>query len=212
MSWEMAFRIIFSAIISAGGIGAIIVGVIKFSANKIAERLSAKYQIKLDKELEHYKSDLNQKEYVSRTKFDTEFSLYRELSTAFAEMVKTVNILIPAGLVNVPANHEDQLKFDAEHYKASVPAVVNAQDTLNANIPFISESIYNGYVEILHLARMQLKEYESRFVVSDLRPQAEKETFSIDTCMRTDKINEKWKTLNNSIRDYISKLDVVEEK
>ena len=43
MSWETAFRIIFSAVVSAGGIGAIIVGVTKFSANKIADRLSAKY-------------------------------------------------------------------------------------------------------------------------------------------------------------------------
>lgn len=212
MSWETAFRIIASAIISAGGIGAIIVGVIKFSADKIADRLSAKYQLKIDKELEHYKSDLSKKEYVSKTKFDTEFSLYRELSSAFAEMVKAVSILIPAGLVNIPADHAERLKFDEEHYKLAVPAVVKAQDTLNANIPFIAETIYAGYDEILKLAYLQLGEYEDRFVVSDLRPQEEKERFSLDAYKRTHEIGEKWKTLNSQIREYISTLDVMEEK
>ena len=212
MSWETAFKIIASAIISAGGIGAIIVGVIKFSADKIADRLSAKYQLKIDKELEHYKSDLNKKEYVSKTKFDTEFTLYRELSSAFAEMVKAIWILIPAGLTNVPANDEDRKKLDRKHYEAALPAVVNAQDTLNANIPFISEDIYDGYSELLSLASVQLSEYENRFYIYNLRPTEEKERFSIEAHQRTLELNEKWKALNNTIRDYISKLDVVEDK
>lgn len=212
MSWADVWKVILAALASVGGVAGVIVLTVRFASNTIADRLSKKYEAKLQKDIEEFKSNLSKKEYVSKTKFDTEFSLYRELSSAFAEMVKAVSILIPAGLVNVPADHEERLKFDADHYKDAVPAVVKAQDTLNANIPFISETIYNGYAEILKLAYLQLGEYEDRFVVTDLRPKEEKEIFSRDAYKRTHEISEKWKTLNNTIRDYISKLDVVEDK
>lgn len=212
MSWGDVWKVILAALASVGGIGGLIVLVIRFSANTLADRLSKKYELKLQKDLEGFKSDLNKKEYVSKTKFDTEFTLYRELSSAFAEMVKAIWILIPAGLTNVPADDEDRKEFDRMHYEAALPAVVNAQDTLNANIPFISEDIYDGYSELLSLARVQLSEYEDRFNIYDLRPKEEKERFSIEAYQRTYELNEKWKALNNTIRDYISKLDVVEDK
>ena len=44
-----------ACIVSAGGIGAIIIGVIKFTSNSIADALSKKYELKLNKELELYK-------------------------------------------------------------------------------------------------------------------------------------------------------------
>ena len=212
MSWGDIWKIILAALASVGGVAGLIVLAVKFASNIIADRLSQKYEIKLQKDLEEFKSNLSKKEYVSKTKFDTEFSLYRELSSAFAEMVKAIWVLILAGLTNVPADDEDRKELDRKHYEAALPAVVNAQDTLNANIPFISENIYDGYSELLSLARVQLSEYEDRFNIYDLRPKAEKERFSADAYKRTYEMNEKWKALNNTIRDYISKLDVVEEK
>ena len=54
MEWADIWKIVLCAVGSAGGIGTIIVLVIKFSANTIAERLSKKYEAKLQKELEKY--------------------------------------------------------------------------------------------------------------------------------------------------------------
>lgn len=55
MNWQDVWKIELCAIASAGGIGIIIVTAIKCSANIIANRLSQKYEIKLQKELERYK-------------------------------------------------------------------------------------------------------------------------------------------------------------
>lgn len=212
MSWDDVWKIGLTVLGSLGGVGVIIGGIVNFCSNIIAESLSKKYDLKLAKELEKYKAGIDNKTYISKTKFDTEFSLYRDLSSAFSDMVKTISILIPAGFTNVPADRDERLRLDKNHYESAVPAVVKAQDTLNSNIPFISEEIYNGYLELLCLARQQLGEYENRFLISDLRPQEEKERFSHEAYQCTREINEKWKKLNNIIREYISTLDVMEEK
>lgn len=211
MSWSDVVGIVITAIASVGGIGAIIVWIIKFLANKIAERISKNFQETLDEKLEKYKSELSKKEYVSKTKFDTEFILYRELSSAFAEMVKCVSILIPSGLTKVPSDKKEHLNYEKKCYESASPAFIKAQDTLNANIPFITEDIYEGYKELLALALMQLNEYEQRFVVTDLRPQSEKESFSDKAYARTEELNKKWIKLNQKIREYISTLDVMGE-
>lgn len=210
MSWGDIWKIIFAALASVGGVAGLIVLAVKFASNFIADRLSQKYETKLQKDLEEFKSNLSKKEYVSKTKFDTEFSLYRELSSAFAEMVKAISTMIPAGLVNVPANEEDRKKLDEKHYEEAVPAVMKAQDTLYSNIPFISEILYDEYSELLRLAHMQLNEYQDRFNVLDLRPKSQKECFSTKAYMRTQEMNDKWKALNHTIREYISTLDVME--
>ena len=53
-----------ACIVSAGGIGAIIIGVIKFTSNSIADALSKKYELKLNKELELYKAGVENKIYI----------------------------------------------------------------------------------------------------------------------------------------------------
>lgn len=212
MSWEYIAQIATASIVSAGGIGAVMIGVVSFSAKKIADRMDKKLQLRLDQTFEKYKSELSKKEYVSKTKFDTEFLLYRELSFSFAKMVKSISVLIPAGYTLVPADKQERIDADREHYKEALPTVIEAQDKLNANIPFIKENIYDGYTELLKLARLQLSEYEHRFVVTDLRSKDEIEQFSMDAYLRTNELNEKWKELNCIIRNYISTLDVMEGK
>lgn len=211
MNWVEISQIAATAILSAGGVGCIIVGVVSFSVKKIADRMDKKFQVSLDKQLEKYKSDLSKKEYVSKTKFETEFVLYRELSLDFADMIKSINILVPI-YAKVPADKNARLEYEKKCYESALPAVAKAQNTLNSNIPFISEEICNGYEELLDLSILQLDEYEDRFNVLDLRPQQEKEMFSRDAYKRTHEINKKWKKLNHTIRTYISNLDVTEDK
>lgn len=209
MLWSEIWKIVASIIGGFGGIAIIFTAVVKYLSDIIADKLSKKYELQLSKELEKYKSLLENKTYISKTRFDTEFSIYRELSANFADAVKAVNAMIPSGFTHVPAKKEDKLDMDKRHYDIALPAVVKAQDSLKVNIPFIPENIYWGYNELLSLFRMQLLAYEDRFDVSDLRPQSEKEVFAHDDYKRTREINEKWVSLNNSIRDYLNTLDVV---
>ena len=210
MSWTNIVQSIFRTVATMGGVGALIFEFTKYLVNKYFEKLMDDHKASINKEIEKFKSEISKKEYVTKTRFDAEFDIYRKLSLAFSEMVKFVNILIPKGYAIVPKDREDKLEYEHKYYELSRIAVVKAQDTLNSNIPFMSENIYEEYSTILHLSQLQLQEYEQRFVVTDCRPQEEKEQFSQDAYRRTEMINNKWIELNKLIREYISKLDVME--
>lgn len=162
MSWSDIWKIILCAIGSVGGIGAIIIAVTKFTADILAERLSQKYSIKLQKELEQYKSGLENKTYITKTKFDAEFSLYRELSKTFFEMVKDITTMIPTGYATYPADKEARKEYERILYNNAVKSTVAAQDTLNGNIPFIPDELYQKYKEIVRMCSIQLNVFERR--------------------------------------------------
>lgn len=210
MNWEDVWKITVSIVGGLGGITVIFAAIVRYLSDFIADRLSKKYELRLSKELENYKSSLENKTYISRAKFDTEFAIYRELSSDFSDAVLAINIMVPTGLAMVPADREARLELDKKHYEAAVKAIVKAQDSLKSNIPFIPENIYDGYNELLKLFGLQLAAYEDRFVVTDLRPQSEKETFSRDDYKRTREISEKWITINNKIRKYLNSLEIIE--
>ena len=210
MNWEDVWKITVSIVGGLGGITVIFAAIVRYLSDFIADRLSKKYELRLSKELENYKSSLENKTYISRAKFDTEFAIYRELSSDFSDAVLAINIMVPTGLTMVPADREARLELDKKHYEAAVKAIEKAQDSLKSNIPFIPENIYDGYNELLKLFGLQLAAYEDRFVVTDLRPQSEKETFSRDDYKRTREISEKWITINNKIRKYLNSLEIIE--
>ena len=210
MDWDEIWKIILCAVGSAGGIGAIIVVSIKWSANIIANHLSKKYEVKVTKELEKYKTGLENKIYISKTKFDVEFALYRDLSKSFFAMVKDITRMIPAGLAYYPANKEDREKYENELYDKALASTVSAQDYLSSNIPFIPESLYNQYEEILQLCRLQLGEFEERWnVYSDLT-QEDKNRIPHEAFQRSRDIREKFDQLNKDLRKYLSSLDVID--
>lgn len=80
MDWNTILETSAAVIVSFGGAGAIIAGVTKFAADKIADKLEKKYELKLSKELESFKSKLENRSYVSKTRFDAEFGIYHQLS------------------------------------------------------------------------------------------------------------------------------------
>ena len=208
--WDMILKVALTILGSVGGIGAIFVAVTKFSSDIIAERLSKKYEIKLNKEFEKYKSSLENKNYISKTKFDTEFSIYRELSITFSDMTKYISILIPVGYTTYPYGEEQKKEYDKDIYNNALTAVVKAQDSLYSNIPFIPEEIADGYTEILGLCNIQLRVFERRWCVTILDTYENKSTFDRKDYERTEEINKKLKELNKKIRNYLSTLDVLE--
>lgn len=201
--------IVAACIVSAGGIGGITIAVIKFSSNFIAERLSAKYESKLEKSLEKYKTELSKKEYVSKTRFDAEFGIYRELSATFCTMVKDISVMIPAGFNWQPAGEEERKKYEDDCYKTANTSTVKAQDSLYASAAFIPEEYFKGYEEILSLCKQQLNTFAFRYNVLSLETEKEKRSLSHEDYKRTTEINEKWMKHNGVIREYLASLDVI---
>ena len=88
------WKIVVSIIISVGGSGAIISTVVFFCSNLIAKRLEQRYSSVLAKELEKYKSMLDEKKYVSKVRFDKEFEIYLELSSDRLNIVFSISDII----------------------------------------------------------------------------------------------------------------------
>lgn len=202
-------KIALEIIAGVGGIGVVFTAVVAFSSNFIADKLQKKYQLKLDEELEKYKAGLTNKIYISKTKFDAEFSIYQSLSRAFSECVKAFSILIPRGLVNVPADTEIREKQDNEHYSNARNAYVVAQDELSKSIPFIPKEFCDGYRKLLKLCSLQLYDFEQRWNVSYIGTKEEKSALGRDSYQRTEEINKQFDELNETIREYLTRLDVL---
>ena len=207
MIMDQITSIALACITSAGGVGAIILGVIKLSSNTIASNLEKKYELRMNKELELYKAGVGNKIYISKTKFDTEFQLYRQLSNCFTRMVKEVAQLFPVLTKDMRNDHE---AFQGMHNRA-LDAIVLAQDELCSSAPFISKGLYEKFLEIENLCKHQLSDFQD----FRLRPDAKSYQVELnkeyrEAYNRTRKINQKLNELLEELRDYISKLDVIE--
>lgn len=210
MDFSQIASIATACIVSAGGVGGVAMAVVKFTSNIIADKISAKYENKLEQALEKYKTELSKKEYVSQVRFDAEFEIYRTLSKEFSTAVKNISLMIPDGIAYSPADEEKRTEYENKIYVDANNAVVVAQDVLYANGAFISEELSNKYNEILTLCSQQLNAFQRRYNVLYFASQEKKENYTDKEYERTTTIKEKWLELNNCVREYISKLEVID--
>ena len=124
-------------------------------------------------------------------------------------MVKEISILIPSGISYELADKEEQKIVEKKQYEKAANVTVIAQDALNSNVPFISETIYKKYDNILKLCRLQLIVFSHRWNVSYNTHNREGGLLKTEDYLRTNTINNEFDDLNNLIREYLSTLDVI---
>ena len=194
---NIILQIAIAVIISAGGISGIILAVIKFSSNIIADKLSKKYELKLNKELEKYKTHLDSKIYITKAKFDKEFELYQQLSRNFFYMIEKIHALYP--IVGIQSEDNDfQLNTNSMNYKEAQVATIKAQETINSYAAFITKDFYEMYNKILQ---------ECRGLVGLYNPNKEQKT---EAFVLMESIIKMFEGLNEQLREYLSKLEVIE--
>ena len=197
-------------IASVGGIGFVIVACVSFCSGIIAKKLEEKYSLKLNEELEKYKANLDNKKYITKTKFDAEFALYKSLSKAFFDMVKAISIMIPQGVEYVPVDEKARDEYDMNKYNEAVKYTVIAQDELNGNAPFVPKDFFDDYEEIRKLCDIQIRVFERRWDSVQFVSEKEKKQLPHEAYERTGNINIKFEELNKKIREYLDKIDVLE--
>lgn len=208
MTWNDIFKIAVIIIASAGGIGGVIVAGVRFTSDIIAKNLVNKYQLKLNEKLELYRNKLDRKNYVSKTKFNAEFQIYRDLSSAFFDLVVVVSNLIPDGYIMIPKGEKDADELENELYTETTKCLERAQDVLNKNAPFIPKGFFDAYDAILHECRIQRNVIREKFNCSNLSPDKGKP--EIEDYKRTGEINQKLHELNDMIREHLASLEVTE--
>lgn len=231
MIFNDIYKIIFGVVASVGGIGAVIIACIKFASGMIATRLEQKYSVKVEKELESYRSSLNKefesykatldkeleqyraalesKNYVSKTRFDTEFSIFRKLNELTFNMVRCSNTLVPAGYAQYPANETARKKYEEKCYEQCAQATNLMRNYLYQNSPFFPKSFYDSGIELLSLCTQQIDAYTKRFDVLYIASKEDKESFTLDDYKRAKIILDKYDLFVDNIRIYLSTLDVI---
>ena len=206
MSLNDILKIALTIIGCFGGVGAIVSATVKFTSEKIAERLEKKYELRLNKELEEFKNKLENKSYVSKTRFDTEFSIYRQLSESTVIMVKEVSQLFPRFTRDTRDDYDTyKKKFDS-----AIDKTVIAQDSLASNAPFISKDIYNKFGEIERKCKEQIEDFIDFRLRDDCKKYIEECRAEYRNAFkRTSEIQNDWNELLEELRVYLSSLEVV---
>ena len=191
------WQIVTGILASVGGVAGLIIIIIKVFSNTIAERLSKKYELKLNKELEKYKSNLDSKIYITKAKFDKEFELYQQLSRNFFLMIEKINSLYP--LIGIRyADESLQTASNRIIFKEAQVATIEAQKSINSYAAFITKDFYENYNEILK---------ECRGLLCIYNPEIQPKTESF---VAMENINKMFEQLNDKLREYLSKLEVIE--
>lgn len=209
MNFSDFIKIALLFILSSCSFGGIVVGVIKFCSNIIAERLSKKYDLKLQKEIERYKESLEKSNYVSKVKFDLEIKIYKDLCSSLFAAKESVLLLFPY-TDSIPPDKDSQMKMWKERYSQAATDYNSYCESMSSNAAFIPEDIYNGFEEIQKLFNTQI----NWFKISGKLEAGKIIHGSIDDekgiYARNEEIDKKRKILILKLREYLNYLEVLE--
>ena len=212
---DIAILVTICTIVSAGGIGGIVIAVIKFSANIIADRLSKQYENKLERTLEKYKTELSKKEYVSKTRFDAEFSIYKELSEKNISMVFAVND--GTKIVQGECYSDEEIESKLLQLQNIID---DAKLTNTRHAPFINEEIFREFCSLQERSQNVLillkmwnmnRRGEHYVIVNGSEKYHEQLEVQYAVIDKQKELVENSEELLNKLRDYLSNLDVVGE-
>ncbi len=216
INWAKIAEIAFAFIASAGGIGAIVVWVVRLGSDSIADRLSKKYQLQLDKEIEKYKTELSKKEYVSKTRFDAAFQMYQTLSKQNLSLVYCAGetILFVRG---APCSDEEIAQL-AQRFCD----LLNETQLVNRQYaPFIEKHVYDQFLGLENKAselfllfkgwRQFRDGWSYPLRVCDQKYNDQQEIKQAMEMKQRTLASDSDKLLD-SLRDYLGSLDVLDDK
>ena len=186
---DIIVEVALACVISAGGIGGIIIAVVKLSVASIEKRFERKYTEKFAV----FQSDIDKKQYISQVRFDAEFEIYKQLSRKYGELV--LQIMVKASNID---------KYKLDHMQDKEMGEINylayqAVSELYSSAPFIQEDIYNDFLNIYEMSRKLLVQWgeEQRSSTNETKN---------DVC-EANEIYQKYNDTIVKVREYTSKLE-----
>lgn len=177
-------------IIELGGLTGITTIILKCFGNTIADRLSKRYDFKLNKELEQYKNVIENKSYVSKTKFNLSFSICCEISEKLISCFDAISTITPDG------NHE----LDAKMESSILETMINDLEKItNRNMPILCIELYDELSDVINIFRSQIFAYKT--LVDS--------TENVDiNYMSIEDLNQKKDSMCDLLRRYYNNLEV----
>ena len=209
MNWDDVFKIIMVAVGSVGGIGAVIVLLVQYTSNIIADRLAKKYEANLQKEIEQYKSTLENKNHISKNRYDMEFEIFRLLTKNFFELIVILNTIFSPDYRNLLPLDREGMEALYEHFGRAAHKAQAAQDCLYENGAFIPKEIYKEYEAILELATATFWSYKEGFLDN-----SSETVLSVEWLDKKHqdivKIENMFLAANDTLRAYLQSLTIIE--
>ena len=143
MNWEGTFKIIFAALASIGGAGAIILGISKYFGNLFAKKYEQKLITNFQKEINDYQTELDILKRTTLRYSDKQFELYSRLWSSLQ------NLKISADNLWESANSKNLSNFSKQ-----LQSTKNEIEKLSL---FIENEHYSELIEIInHFSDFQI--------------------------------------------------------
>ena len=209
MKWDDIIKIVLTILASVGSVSGLIVAAVKFCGKEIAKRLSEKYTLKLNEELERYKSILEKKSHISKTKFDKEFLIYQELSEKHLSMVYCAGIsaLIVKG---VEYNRDEQ----TEYLKQFCDKLNESEFSTKKYAPFIRKRVFEKYNQLDKLGKRILTLYKWLYYYKtpfiNNGENYDEKTIKNQIIEKQEELSQLSDQILDDVRDYLDSLEVIE--
>lgn len=218
MDQGAVFNIVFAAIASVGGAGAIVAACVRFASKRLSEAMLKKYQAKLEKDIEQYKSELNREAeryktklssltFVTQRQFDTEFTAYQTLFDSLFEFSAHTANLYPV-FDQVPVDENERKEMYRQRYEDYCAAFNRFSETLEKNAPFIPKRNYDIFSNLRTEAYEIACMYLDVRIVDDPDFRTDHHAIARDNYKKTKQFNENVNAAKDAIRDYLTTLKV----
>jgi hypothetical protein len=184
----------------------------------LAEKISKKYQLKMDKEFESYRNELevmrNRQQdvnehvkYVSKLQFETEFNAYQAIFDNLFKFSVLTRELYPVVEWYVGSKDEQN-----ETYKKRInefrPAYNEFSKMIEVNAPFIPKDIYEMFVNIRKLAMEISNGYLDIRTIDNDKSYFDSEKLAKEKYPKEDEFNKLVQDSKDKVRDYLSTLRI----
>ena len=191
MDWEKFFL---QLIIELGGISGIALIGLQYLGNTFADRLSKKYEFKLNEKFELYKNTIENRSYVSKTKFDASFSVCCEISENLVTCFDVIKRITPIEEQDIEAPIEvEMIESD----------IANLKRIISRNMPVIPMKLYEELYGVVEIFRNQVLAYKNLI--------ADTENVEINFLSQKE-MKEKEIEIYELFRQYYNNLEVTSDK
>ena len=209
IAWTEVLKIALGVIAALGGGGAIIAGLSSWLGKVWADRLMAKETAKFREDLERLTKQLERKNYVSKVRFDAEFTMYQELIEKFMKMVDAT-LYVSA---NYKPTEDEKLEKNKEKLKIACKKHDVAYGIMLRSAAFISQEMYEKFEALRKLCLYHNRAFMDYYCLIDSQTMREGNPEDFNAFRKTpDEIRKKRDILLAHLREYLSNLDVVDEK
>lgn len=210
MDWQSIQSVVGTIIVSVGGSSVVIYAFSKFLGERLANIIDTACQQKLDKQMEKYKIELENKHHITKEQFNVQFQIYRDLSKSYFQILIKLCAILEEDFYEENSLNFDKKKYEEYSYKNVVVTISTAQNVLYENAPFIPKHIFQKYHELYELMNNQFWLYNDWYCKYINGKIELKDRFNENDKNIYKEVERRLFDINEDVRTYLEGLTVIQ--